>query len=209
MRQAFAERLKQALKARDARTVSTVRLMLAALNERDVAARGRANVEGVSEAEIQQMLQTMIKRRREPITLYDQGNRPDLAQRECDEIAVIDGFLPRQFEEAEIERAAAAVIAGTGASGIKDMGEVMAALRHRHAGSWISPAPVRLSDGAWAEPETDCEEIPLTVSHLYVNSIRSYRRVARHGVSSCGSLCPLSAKGPGSLRRSWARKSIG
>src|SRR5438128_5310194 len=148
MRQAFAERLKQALKARDARTVSTVRLMLAALNERDVAARGRANVEGVSEAEIQQMLQTMIKRRREPITLYDQGNRPDLAQRERDEIAVIDGFLPRQFEEAEIEQA----------------------------------APVRLSDGAWAEPETDCEEIPLTVSHLYVNSIRSYRRVARHGV---------------------------
>ena len=99
IRQAFAERLKQALKARDARTVSTVRLMLAALNERDVAARGRANVEGVSEAEIQQMLQTMIKRRREPI----KGNRPDLAQRERDEIAVIDGFLPRQFEEAEIE----------------------------------------------------------------------------------------------------------
>jgi len=134
MRQAFAERLKQALKARDARTVSTVRLMLAALNERDVAARGRANVEGVSEAEIQQMLQTMIKRRREAITLYDQGNRPDLAQRERDEIAVIDGFLPRQFEEAEIEQAAAAIIAGTGASGIKNRGEVMAALRHRHGG---------------------------------------------------------------------------
>jgi uncharacterized protein YqeY len=184
MRQAFAERLKQALKARDARTVSTVRLMLAALNERDVAARGRANVEGVSEAEIQPMLQTIIKQRREAITLYDQGNRPDLAQRECDEIAVIDGFLPRQFEEAEIERAAAAVIAGTGASGIKDMGEVMAALRHRHAGSWISPAPVRLSDGSWAEPETDCEEISLTVSHIYVNSIRSYRRVAQHSTAA-------------------------
>ena len=134
MRQAFAERLKQALKARDARTVSTVRLMLAALNERDVAARGRANVEGVSEAEIQQMPQTMIKRRHEAITLYDQGNRPDLAPRERDEIAVIDGFLLRQFEEAEIEQAVAAIIAGTGASGIKDIGEVMAALRHRHAG---------------------------------------------------------------------------
>jgi uncharacterized protein len=90
------------------------------------------------------MLQTMIKQRREAITLYDQGNRPDLAQRERDEIAVIDGFLPRQFEEAEIEQAAAAIIAGTGASGIKDMGEVMAALRHRQQGSWISPAPVRL-----------------------------------------------------------------
>jgi uncharacterized protein YqeY len=77
-----------------------------------LAARGRANVEGVSEAEIQQMLQTMIKQRREAITLYDQGNRPDLAQRERDEIAVIRGFLPRQFEEAEIEQAAAAFIAG-------------------------------------------------------------------------------------------------
>ena len=95
---------------------------------------GEANVEGVSEAEIQQMPQTMIKRRHEAITLYDQGNRPDLAQRERDEIAVIDGFLSRQFEEAEIEQAAAAIIAGTGASGIKDMGEVVAALRHRHAG---------------------------------------------------------------------------
>jgi len=91
------------------------------------------NVDGVSEAEIQQMLQTMIKQHREAITLYDQRNRPDLAQRERDEIAVIDGFLPRQFEEAEIKQAAA-IIAGTGASGIKEMGEVKAALRHRHAG---------------------------------------------------------------------------
>jgi hypothetical protein len=89
---------------------------------------------------------------------------------------------------------------GTGASGIKDMGEVMAALRHRHAGSWISPAPVRLSDGSRAEPETDCEEISLTVSHLYVNSISSYGGVARHGVSSRGFFVSLVAKGPGSLR---------
>src|SRR3984893_15494042 len=90
--------------------------------------RGRANVEGVSEAEIQQMLPAMLKRRREAITL---------------------------------------------------MGEVMAALRHRHAESWISPARVRLSDGSWAEPEANCDKISLTVSHLYANSIRSYRRVGR------------------------------
>ena len=181
MRQAFAERLKQALKARDARTVSTVRLMLAALNERDVAARGRANVEGVSEAEIQPMLQTMIKQRREAITLYDQGNRPDLAQRERDEIAVIDGFLPRQFEEAEIEQAAAAITPGQAHRASRTGARSWPRSAIAMEGSWISPAPVRLSDGAWAEPETDCEEIPLTVSHLYVNSIRSYRRVARHG----------------------------
>ena len=134
LRQAFADRLKQALKARDARTVSTVRLMLAALKDRDVAARGQGNCDGIAEAEIQQMLQTMVKQRREAITLYDQGKRPELAQQERDEIAVIESFLPRQFEEAEIEGAAAAIIAETGASGVKDMGKVMAALRARHAG---------------------------------------------------------------------------
>ena len=134
LRQAFADRLKQALKARDARSVSTVRLMLAALKERDVAARGQGNVEGVAEAEIQQMLQSMIKQRREAITLYEQGKRHDLAQQEREEIAVIEGFLPRQFEEAEIEEAAAAIIAQIGASGIKDIGKVMAALCARHAG---------------------------------------------------------------------------
>jgi uncharacterized protein len=94
MRQAFAERLKQALKARDARRFDGAPDAGRA-HERDVAARGRANFESLSEAEIQQMLQTMIKQHREAITLYDQGNRPDLAQRERDEIAVIDGFLPR------------------------------------------------------------------------------------------------------------------
>jgi uncharacterized protein len=134
LRQAFADRLKGAMKARDARTVSTVRLILAALKDRDVAARGQGNAEGVIEAEIQRLLQGMVKQRRESIALYEQGNRPDLVQQERDEIAVIETFLPRQFEEAEIEGAAAAIIAETGASGIKDMGKVMAALRARHAG---------------------------------------------------------------------------
>jgi len=134
LREAFADRLKQAMKARDARTVSTVRLMLAALKDRDVAARGQGNLEGVTEAEILGLLQGMIKQRRESIVLYEQGNRPDLAQQERDEIAVIETFLPRQFEEAEIEGAVAAIIAEAGASGIKDMGKVMAALRARHAG---------------------------------------------------------------------------
>jgi uncharacterized protein len=132
--EAFAEQLKQSLKARDVRTVSTVRLILAALKERDVAARGKGKLEAVGEAEIQQILQAMIKQRRESIVLYDQGNRPELAQRERDEIAVIESFLPRQFEEAEIDQAASAIIAETGASGIKDIGKVMAALRQRHAG---------------------------------------------------------------------------
>jgi uncharacterized protein YqeY len=107
---------------------------LAALKDRDVAARGQRNAEGISEAEIQQMLQAMIKQRRESIALYEQGNRPDLAQQERDEIAVIETFLPRQFGESEIEAAAAAIIAESGASGVKDIGKVMAALRARHTG---------------------------------------------------------------------------
>jgi uncharacterized protein len=134
LRQAFADRLKEALKARNPGTVSAVRLILAALKDRDVAARGQGNAQGIAEPEIQAMLQVMIKQRRESIALYEQGRRPDLAQRERDEIAVIEGFLPRQFEETEIEEAATAIIAETGASGIKDMGKVMAAFRARYAG---------------------------------------------------------------------------
>ena len=134
LRQAFTDRLKQALKARDARTLSTTRLVLAGLKDRDIAARGQGNTEGISEAEIQRMLQAMIKQRRESIALYEQGNRLDLAQQEREEIVVIESFLPRQFDESEIESAAAAVIAETGAAGIKDMGRVMAAFRERYTG---------------------------------------------------------------------------
>ncbi len=80
------------------------------------------------------MLQGMIKQRRESITLYEKGNRADLAQMEGEEIAVIESFLPRQLDEAEIEAAARAAIAETGSASIKDLGKVMAALRERHAG---------------------------------------------------------------------------
>jgi hypothetical protein len=134
LRQAFRDRLKEAMKARDSRTVSTVRLILAGLKERDVAARGQGNLEGLSEAEIQRMLQAMIKQRGESIVLYRQGNRPDLAQQENEEIGVIESFLPRQLDEGEIEAAAKAAIDETGAATVKDLGKVMAALRERHAG---------------------------------------------------------------------------
>jgi uncharacterized protein len=134
LRQAFADRLKQALKSRDLRTVSTTRLILAGLKDRDIAARGQGRPEGLSDPEIQQMLQAMIKQRRESIALYEQGNRTDLAQQEREEITVIESFLPRQLEQNEIETAAASVIAETGAVGIRDMGRVMATLRERHTG---------------------------------------------------------------------------
>jgi len=135
LRQAFANRLKrQAMKAREMRTVSTIRLILGRLMERDVAARGRGNAEGLSDREIQRMLQAMIKQRRESIALYEQGNRKDLAQQEREEIAVIEGFLPNQLDQSQIEAAVAAAVAETGAAGIRDMGRVMGVLRERHDG---------------------------------------------------------------------------
>ena len=134
LRQAFTDRMKQALKAGDARALSTTRLILAGLKDRDIAARGQGNAEGISETEIQRMLQAMIKQRRESIALYEQGNRADLAQREREEIALIESFLPCQLEESEIEAAVKTLIAETGAAGMKDMGRIMAALRERHAG---------------------------------------------------------------------------
>ncbi len=135
LRQAFADRLKEAMKGRDSRTTSTVRLIIAGLKERDIAARGQGNTDGLSEAEIHRMLQTMVKQRRESIALYEQGNRGDLAQQEREEIAIIETFLPRQLSEDEIATAATAAIAETGATSAKDLGKVMAALRDRHAGS--------------------------------------------------------------------------
>jgi uncharacterized protein len=134
LRQAFTDRPKQAMKAREMRMVSTIRLILAELKDRDVAARGHGHAEGLSDVEIQRMLQTMIKQRRESIMLYEQGNRGDLEQQEREEIAVIEGFLPSQLDQSEIEAAVVAVIGETGAAGLKDMGRVMGVLRERHDG---------------------------------------------------------------------------
>lgn len=134
LREAFSERLKAAMRARDARTVSTVRLILAALKDRDIAARGTGNAAGIAEPEMLRMLQGMVKQRRESIAMYRQGNRPELAQQEEEEIAVIESFLPKQMSDAETTAAAKAAIAETGAAGPKDMGRVMSALRERHAG---------------------------------------------------------------------------
>ena len=134
LREAFTERLKTAMRAKDSRTLSTVRLILAALKDRDIAARGSGNQEGIPESEIQRVLQTMVKQRRESIALYRQGNRPELAQQEEEEIGVIESFLPKQMGDEEIAAAVKAAIAETGAAGIKDMGKVMGVLRERHAG---------------------------------------------------------------------------
>ena len=134
LRQAFTERLKEAMKARDARTISTVRLIIAGLKDRDIAARTQGNTEGLTETEIRRMLQAMVKQRHESIALYEQGDRADLAHKEREEITVIESFLPRQLDADEIEAAARTAIAETGAMDIKDVGKVMTMLRERYAG---------------------------------------------------------------------------
>ena len=134
LRQRFTDALKEAMKAKEELTVSTVRLIIARLKEQDIEARGRGKAEGIGDAEIQQMLQGMIRQRRDSIVLYEQGKRPELVAKEQGEIAIIERFLPQQLGEAALEAAVKAIIAELGAQGMKDMGRVMAALRERHAG---------------------------------------------------------------------------
>jgi uncharacterized protein YqeY len=134
LRTQLSDALKEAMKAKKERGVSTLRLILAALKDRDIAARSKGNYDGISEDEIRSMLQSMIKQRRESIALYEQGGRCELAQQEAEEITVIEGFLPKQMSDADIEAAARALIAEVGAQGIKDMGRTMAAIKQRYAG---------------------------------------------------------------------------
>jgi uncharacterized protein len=134
LRDAIGERLKEAMRAKDRSTVSAVRLIMAALKDRDIAARATGNTAGITDPEIHRMLQGMVKQRRDSIVLYRQGNRPELAEQEEQEIAVIESFLPRQLSEEEITAVVKDVIAETGAAGVKDMGRVMGVLRERHAG---------------------------------------------------------------------------
>src|SRR5262249_49814351 len=108
--------------------------VIAKLKEQDIDARGKGKAEGIGDGEIQQMLQSMIKQRRESITLYQQGGRPALAEKERGEIAIIERFLPKQLKDAELETAIKETIAAMGAAGMKDMGRTQAALRERYAG---------------------------------------------------------------------------
>jgi uncharacterized protein YqeY len=134
LREQFPGALKSALKDKDERAVSTLRLIIAALKDRDIAARGKGNADGVDEDEILQMLQTMVKQRRESITMYEKGGRLELAEQEREEITIIERFLPTQLDDAAIEAAVDQTIADVGAEGIKEMGAVMGALRANFAG---------------------------------------------------------------------------
>lgn len=134
LRQRLNDALKETLKSKDQIGLSTVRLILAALKDRDIAARGKGNMEGIPEDEILGMLQGMIKQRQESIALYEKGGRCELAEQERGEIAVIERFLPKQMGEAEMAEAVRAAISETGAQNLKDMGKTMAALKGRYAG---------------------------------------------------------------------------
>jgi uncharacterized protein YqeY len=134
LRTRLNESLKVALKAKQAGSVATLRLILAALKDRDIAGRTKGFPDGIPDDEILQMLQSMIKQRRESIAMYEQGGRLELAEREAYEITVIEGFLPKQMSEEDIAAAIATVIPELQAGGLKDMGRVMAALRETYAG---------------------------------------------------------------------------
>lgn len=125
--------LKEAMKARDTKTVNAVRLIIAGQKEKDVEARGKG-LEKASDADLLAMMQSMIKQRNESIKIYVDSNRQDLADKEQSEIDVIQRFLPKQMSADEVENAIKALIVETGASGMKDMGKVMGALKNKYAG---------------------------------------------------------------------------
>lgn len=134
LRTQLSQSLKDAMRAKDASVVSTVRLILAALKDRDIAARGDGNADGVGEEEILQLLQKMIKQRQESIKMYEEGGRVELAAQEQLEIDIINRFLPQQLSDGEIEAEVGKVIGEIGASSVKDMGRLMGELRGRYAG---------------------------------------------------------------------------
>ncbi len=134
MRDEINSTLKEAMKAKDRRKVSTLRLINAAIKDRDIAARSEDRMDGVSDEEILQILQKMVKQRRESSTTYEEAGRLDLAQQEQEEIVIIETFLPQQMSDDEVATAVKEVVSEIGAEGLKDMGRTMGALKKRYAG---------------------------------------------------------------------------
>lgn len=135
MRAALNNALKSAMKDKEALAVSTLRLIQAAVKDRDIAARTKGYTDGISDDEILGLLQSMIKQRNESIKAFKKGGRMELVEQEAGEIAVIERFLPDQMSDDEIEKEVDAVIAEFDALTLKDMGKVMGALRERFPGS--------------------------------------------------------------------------
>lgn len=132
MREKFTSDLKEAMKAGDKMRVATIRLITAALKDRDILARGEGKT--VSDEDILALLQKMVKSRQESLDIYEKNNRPELAAQEKGEIEVISSYLPKQMDEAAVAAAIKAAIAETGAASMKDMGKVVGALKARYTG---------------------------------------------------------------------------
>jgi len=134
LRAELNEALKEAMRARDDRATTTIRLALAALKDRDIAERGKGNVAGLDDGGVAALLQSMVKQRHESIRMYEQGGRDDLARQESEEIAVLQRFLPEPMSEGEMAKAVAGAIEETKAASLKDMGRVMSLLKERFPG---------------------------------------------------------------------------
>jgi uncharacterized protein YqeY len=134
LREQLTAAVKTAMLAREPETVSTLRMILAGIKDKDIAARPSGNASGIGDPEILSLLQSMVKQRRESVALYSQGNRADLVAKEEGEIAVIERFLPAPMDAVATDAAIAAAIAETGAAAIKDMGKVMAVLKAKYSG---------------------------------------------------------------------------
>ena len=134
LREKIIADMKEAMKSGDKRRLSTLRLVQAAIKDKDISNRTDGPDGGISDAGIVELMAKMVKQRQESAATYDQGGRPELAQQEREEIAIITGYMPRQLSDAEAEAAIRALVAEIGAAGMKDMGRTMAALKEKFSG---------------------------------------------------------------------------
>ena len=134
IREQIKEKLITAMKAKDEKTTGTLRLINAAIKDKDIDVRAKGITDGIDDAGVMSLLQSMIKQRRESIDMYTKGGRADLAAGEQAEIDLIQSFLPQQMSDEEIQTALKGIIAETGAASIKDMGKVMGVLKAKYAG---------------------------------------------------------------------------
>jgi uncharacterized protein YqeY len=126
--------MKDAMRAKDELALNTVRMIISKMKAEDIEARPKGNMDGISDSEILSLMQNMVKQRQESSKMYRDGGRPELADKEDAEIKIIERFLPAQLSDSDVESAVVALITSVGATGIKDMGKVMAELKTKYAG---------------------------------------------------------------------------
>ena len=134
LREQITTGIKTAMREKDSARLSTLRLINAAVKDQDIAARGKGQTDGVSEADVLAILGKMVKQRQESARAYEEGGRLELAEKEREEIEIIEDYLPRQLSEDEVEAAISKAITDTGAGSIRDMGKVMGALKSKYTG---------------------------------------------------------------------------